>query len=43
MLACVAVGVCFISARKLQSQAEEEGSKMAGMVMAMDSVMGTIR
>jgi len=31
------------SARKVQILAEEEASKLAGMVMAMDGVMASIR
>jgi hypothetical protein len=37
------VCVCWCSARKLQVSAEEEGSKLAGMVLAMDNVMTALR
>lgn len=37
------LGVWWCSARKLQVSAEEEGSKLAGMVLAMDNVMTALR
>ena len=32
-----------IRVRKVHAHAEDEGSKLAGMVMAMDGVMSTLR
>lgn len=39
----LSVPVRWCSARKLQVSAEEEGSKLAGMVLAMDNVMTALR